>query len=107
MNLQMFFQKRREIEASIAATYVVVMSLNTNDGGKGGQLTEVSRANAAHLIADARSRLATETEAGEYYEQAAKAREAAEQAAAARVPLAVLSEQDLRSLRSSLRSQKG
>jgi hypothetical protein len=107
MDLQVFFQKRREVERSIGTPFVLVMSLNTSDGGRAGLLTEVSGANAAHLIVEGRARLATESEANDHNEHAAKSREAAQHAAAGGVQVAVLSEQEMRSLRSSLRSQKG
>lgn len=107
MDIQLYFRKKREIESNIPDPFVIVMSMDTADGGKGGRLTEVSRGIAAQLIVEGRSRLATGDEVRAYQEEAVRAREEAANAASPRFPLAVLSDQDLRSLRSSLKLQKG
>jgi hypothetical protein len=108
MDIRVYFRKLREVEESIEGECVVVVSEATSDGGKAGVVAEVERRTAAKLIVDGRARLATEEEAREYRAQAEQARAAAEQSAlAGRVQLAVLSDQELRALRSSLRPQKG
>ena len=106
MDLQMFFKKKREIESSIATPFAVVMSLDTPDGGRGGRVTEVNRGRAAQLVLEGRARLATEEESRGYHEEGTVARENAAQSAISRMPLAVLSEQEMRTLRTSLRRQK-
>ena len=106
MNIQVFFQKKREVESTILRPFVVVMSLETSDGGKAGRLMEVSKSSAARIIVEGRARLATEEESTLFEEEATQARSAAEQSSSARFPVAILSEQDLRSLRNSLRTQK-
>ena len=75
MDLRVFFQKVRETEKNISTEHVVVMSLETSDGGRPGQLTEVSRAVAARLIVEGRARLATGEETARYYEAEAVSRE--------------------------------
>jgi hypothetical protein len=102
MDLRNYFQRMRQIESEIAEPFVVVSSLDTPDGGKSGQLTEVGRAVAAKLIVDLRARLATAEETREYKERAERARLEAEQAAArAGMHFTLLTEQESRALRSS------
>jgi D-serine deaminase-like pyridoxal phosphate-dependent protein len=104
----MYFQKLHEIEQSIGTPWVVVASEETPDGGKAGVMTEVERRAAARQILEGKARLATEVEAQQYHSAMEQERAAAEQAAlSGRVQLAVLSDQELRSLKSSLRPQKG
>lgn len=103
MDIQAYFQKKRQIESSIETPYALVVSLETGDGGKAGQLTEVSRSNAAQLIVEGRARLASETELEEYAQAIARARQMAEEVHASKVQVAVLSEPEMRALKSSLR----
>src|SRR3954453_9669186 len=49
MDIRVYFQKFREIERNIQAPYVVVISLETPEGGKPGRATEVARESAAKL----------------------------------------------------------
>ena len=58
MEIRKYYQKVRQAEACIAEADVVVISLETGDGGLAGTATEVARANAARLIVDGRARLA-------------------------------------------------
>ncbi|MBV8069260.1 MAG: hypothetical protein JO270_05105 [Acidobacteriaceae bacterium] len=93
MDLKQYFRKVREIEASIAAAYVVVVSLETSDGGKPGVCSEVSREAAAKLIAEGRAALADEHTAKHFYDAQACAREAAEKAQLAkRLQVAIIPE---------------
>src|SRR5438874_11712590 len=66
MDLRMFFHKVRKLEQEIADPHVVLVSLETPDGGKPGIRTEVSRENASRMIVDGRARLASKGEAAEY-----------------------------------------
>jgi len=66
MDLRNFYQKIRQTEAEIGPEHVVVMSLETPDGGKPGSRTEVARLLAARLIVEGRARLATAEEAEDY-----------------------------------------
>jgi len=104
MDLKVYYQKLRQIEASLGEVYVVVVSQETPDGGRAGLRTEVPRATAARMIVEGGARLATAEEAGEYREKVAEAKQAADQAAAAnRVQLTVISDADLRALKGSTR----
>ncbi|MEO8131619.1 MAG: hypothetical protein ABJF23_21135 [Bryobacteraceae bacterium] len=67
MDVRIYFQKVRQIEAAILKPHTVVMSLDTPDGGKAGAMTEVTRITAARLVAENKARLATEEENNEFY----------------------------------------
>jgi hypothetical protein len=106
MDLKVYYQRMRQIEAALGEAYVVVVSQETPDGGRAGVRTEVPRLVAAKLIVEGRARLATAEEASEYREQTAEAKRAAEQAATAgRMQLTVISEADLRALKGATRSK--
>jgi len=108
VDIRVYFQKLREVERSIASPFVFVMSNETGNGGKAGICTEVKREVAARLIVSGKARLATEAEVQEHLAEQERLRVAAEQASlAGRVQIAVLSEQEMRALRSSLRPQRG
>jgi len=107
MDLKIYYQKLRQVEAGIAEGDVVTVSLETPDGGKAGVKIEVPRQTAARLIVENRARLASEEEAAAYRTEAAEAKRLADQAAAAnRLQITVLSETDLRTLKGQARAQK-
>jgi hypothetical protein len=107
LDIRTYFQKVEETEQMIGAPHVVIVSQATPDGGKAGVASEVGRTVAAELIAQGRARLATEAEAREYRASQERARAAAEQERLAnRVQVAVMSEQDLRTLKGSHRPQR-
>ncbi|HYP12583.1 MAG TPA: hypothetical protein VEQ63_01560 [Bryobacteraceae bacterium] len=100
MDIRIYFQKIREVEASIHSEFVVVCSQETADGGCSGVLTEVPRFTAAKLIVEGRARLATNEQTVEFEDSKKQAKLKAEQAeAAGRLQFAVLSEQEARVLR--------
>lgn len=93
MDLQAYYRKIREKEAELAGDSVVVISLETTDGGRAGVSTEVRKGQAARLVVDGKARVASEEEAAGFRaEQAARHEEAEEKAAMARVQLAVMAE---------------
>jgi hypothetical protein len=97
MDLKAYYQKLRQIEASIAEPHAVVVSLATPDGGKAGVATEAPRAIAARMIVEGSARLAEEGEVRDFRERSEEARRAAEQAAlAGRIQVTVLSEAEAR-----------
>jgi len=107
MDLRVFFQKLRKIEKEIAAPEVVVVSNETPDGGRPGQLTEVPRAIAARLILEGHAQLASEQQAAEFRAAAQKGLEEAErQQMASKVQVNVISEANLRALKSPSRPAK-
>ena len=96
MDLRQYFRKVEQLEAAMSDPYQIVISLDTPDGGKAGMLSEVSRANAAKLIAEGRAALATEAEKEQFSKRQKQARDAAQQAEMARrVQVTVVSEADL------------
>jgi hypothetical protein len=107
MDLRAFYQKLRQLERSIVEPHVVISSEETPDGGRAGVLTETPRELAARLVVEGKARLATPEEAQKFREEAAEAKRLTEQAiAASRVQVTVLSEADLRGLRSAGRATK-
>ncbi len=107
MDLKQFYQKLRKIEHEIADANVIVVSHETSDGGRAGQKAEVSRVIAARLILEDRARLATAEEAAEYRSGIeASLRDAEQRAMAERVQVNVITDTDLRAIKSSSRVEK-
>jgi hypothetical protein len=84
MDLRSYYKKLREAEATLTAEHLVMVSLETSEGGKAGVRTEAPRAIAAKLIAEERARVATEEEAREFHEANREARVAHEEVEAAK-----------------------
>jgi hypothetical protein len=107
MDLRAFYQKLRKIEGEITDLHVVVVSHETSDGGRPGQLVEVSRSIAARLILEGRAHLATSEETTEFRAAAQRAlQEVQQRQLAEKVQVNVISEADLRALKSSVRAEK-
>jgi hypothetical protein len=68
MDLRNYYTKVREAHATLSGEHIVMVSLETSEGGKAGVKTEAPRAIAAKLIAEQRARVATDEEALEFYE---------------------------------------
>lgn len=83
MDLRSYYKRVREAEATLTGEHVVMVSLETSEGGKAGVLTEAPRPIAAKLIAEERARVATEEEAHEFHETHREARLAHDEAEAA------------------------
>lgn len=106
MDIRVYFQKVREIERNIQTPYVVVVSLETPEGGKPGRTTEVTRESAAKLIVEGKVRLAGADEQTAFYKKAAEALTAAEEERmAGKIQLTVVSEPAVRPAKP--RSEKG
>jgi hypothetical protein len=107
MDLQRYYQKVREFEATITERYAVVVSLETPDGGKAGTLTEVAPRLAAKMVTDGVARLASVDEARQLRDAQAEGQRLAEQtAAASRVQLTVLPTSELEKLREAARPKE-
>jgi hypothetical protein len=107
MDLQVYYQKIREMETKIADEFPLVVSMDTSDGGKSGTKTEVPRRLAAKLLVEGQARLASKDEMKAHRDLLAEAKRMAERAAAAaRLQLTVLSTTELDRLRSDARSSK-
>jgi len=108
MDLRAYYRKLREVEASLAEEYPVIVSQETPDGGKEGVRNEASRSVAARMIVEGKARLATEEEAAEYRRELEEARRRAERAAAAsRIQVTVIPEAELKALRGMLEKGRG
>lgn len=108
MDLKVYYQKLRQIEASLTHPCVVLVSLATPDGGRAGVATEAPREIAAKMIADGSARLATEAETQEHLEKCQEASRAAEQAAlASRIQVMVLSEPEAKKPAGGSKGTKG
>jgi len=83
MDLRLYYQKIRDTQAKISEAYPVIESCDTPDGGAAGRLTEVTRPLAAKLIVEGAARLAKEEDAAAFRDARAKAKQAADEAAAA------------------------
>jgi hypothetical protein len=100
MDMRSYYKKVRDAEGELTGEHFVMVSLETSEGGKPGVRTEVPREIAARLIAEARSRVATEDEAREFHEANREAREAHEQSEAAkRVQVMVIPASELKKQR--------
>lgn len=92
MDLQIYYNKIRDLEQSLTEPSVTLVSLDTPDGGREGVRTEVSRRIAAKMIVEGCARLATAEETREFQALKAEAkRRADQQAAASRMQFTILS----------------
>jgi len=82
MDLKIYYQKIRETEAKVTEAFPVVVSQETQDGGKAGVSMEVPRSLAAKLFVEGTARPATAEEAKAFREKQAKAKQEADAAAA-------------------------
>jgi hypothetical protein len=107
MDLRAFYQKIRICEQEIREPHVVVVSLETGDGGKPGVKTEVSRAAAAKMIVEGKARIADKDEAAEYHKEVAAAIARREQESQVeRMKVNIISDEGLAALRGALRPEK-
>jgi hypothetical protein len=107
MDLRTYYQKIRDVEATIPTPYVVTISKATDDGGKSGLPVEVSRQVAAKMIVDGSAVLATAAQATAFEQQQAAAAKAAQEAAtAAKVEVTMVSSTDLKKLTDDLTKLK-
>ena len=101
MDLKQYFQKIRATEAAIPGEHAVVVSLETSDGGREGQPSEVSRAVAAKLIVQGKARLASDEEADEFRTSVREAKLMSEELSLReRMQMSLLHEADVALLRS-------
>jgi hypothetical protein len=84
MDVRSYYKKVRDLEEALRGSEVVLVSLETPEGGKEGVRTEAPRSVAARMIAEGRARLATDAEATEFREGLRAARQKHEREEAAR-----------------------
>ena len=102
MDVKHYYRKIREIESSLSEAYVLVISLETADGGKAGVISEVTRSVAAKLIVEGRAVMADQTEQENYRAQQAEAQKIAQKRELARrVHVAIIADPNIDSSESS------
>jgi len=107
VDLRLYFHKIRTIEATIPGKHAVVVSLETEDGGRAGKFSEVSRQVAAKLVVQGKVRLANDQETDQFKAAIREAKEMAEELSRRdRVHLSVLNEADVELFRSVLRKEE-
>jgi hypothetical protein len=106
MDLRLYYQKIRDIEAKIAEEFPIIVSHETSNGGVPGAHTEVRKGLAAKMIVEGLARLATPQEAQAFREMQAAAKDAVDQMlAAAKVQVAVVAASELDRLRNAAKSK--
>jgi hypothetical protein len=75
MDLRQYYKKLHELEAKMPEAHVLVVSVESGDGGKEGVITEVPRRNACQLILDGRARRAEPAEEEEFRTEESHQRE--------------------------------
>ena len=107
MDLRVYFQKLKQVESMIDAAYVLLISHETPDGGRPGVATEVVKEVAAKLIVENKARLATTEETDQFNAQKAKAKDDNDRSALEdRVQLTVISDTDLKAIKTILKPKK-
>lgn len=66
MDLRQYYKKLYELESKMPETHVLVVSVETGDGGREGVVTEVPRRNACQLILDGRAKRVEPEQEAEY-----------------------------------------
>jgi hypothetical protein len=84
MDLRAYYQKIRETEGRFVDEFPVLVSCQTQDGGKAGVCTEVSRALAAKMLVEGMAREATPDELRSFRRAQAEAKRMADEAEAAK-----------------------
>lgn len=99
MDLKTYYQRIREVAATIASESVVLVSRATPGGGRAGCLTEVPREVAARMLVEGVADLATEAEAARFTQETRNLQaEEESRRAAARIQVSVISEKQARAL---------
>jgi hypothetical protein len=66
MDLRVYYQKIRKLEAELAEPFAVIVSKETGDGGKAGIRTDVPKLLAARMVVEERADLASAEEAAQF-----------------------------------------
>jgi hypothetical protein len=97
MDLRIYYQQLRQLEATVPSDPALVCSLATPDGGKAGVISEVSRGVAAQLLLQGRARLASAEEGAAHRASAQEKLERYErESAVKRIQVTVVPETDSR-----------
>lgn len=97
MDLKQYFKKIKDTEASIEEPYLLMVSLETPDGGKPGAVVEVSRQEAAKALVESRAVRATDEQKEAHFKQEAERKKSAEKTELSRrLQIAIISDSELR-----------
>ncbi len=108
--IKQFYQRAREIEATIPGDSAVVVSRETADGGRAGTLTEAPKEVAARMIAQGVADLASPEQAEEFQQKIRRLRDeeiARRSAAQVRVSVITQDQADAMSRAASFPAPKG
>ena len=107
MDVKTYYQKIRDTEATIPTPFTVVVSQQTDDGGKKGVLVEVSRHLAAKMAVAGSAQLATAAQVAAFQQlQEAACKAAQDAAAASKVEVTMVSSDDLKKLTDDMKKLK-
>jgi hypothetical protein len=107
MNLKDYYREITAQEAAIEEPFVLVISLQTPNGGRAGIASEVNRVTAAKLIVDKQARLATPEEAKKLREDREEKQRLKDLASLQeRVRMTRLAEDELRALKKALQPSR-
>jgi hypothetical protein len=107
MDLKTYYQRIRDVEAKIPTPFTVVLSQQTDDGGKSGVLVEVTRHLAAKMQVEGSAQPATAEQAAAFQQEKAAASKAAQDAAAAaKVEVTMVSSDDFKKLTDDIKKLK-
>jgi hypothetical protein len=97
MDLKQYFKKLKDTESSIEEPYLLIVSLETTDGGKAGAVIEVSRPEAAKAMVEGRAVRASNEQKEAYLKLEAERKKSAEKTELSRrLQIAIISDSDLR-----------
>lgn len=106
MDLRAYYRKIRDLESTLDE-FVIVKSLPTESGGKGGVLSEAGRSTAARMTVDGVAEIASAEEAEEYRQSRDEARKAElERRQSSQIQFNVITDAELRSLTRGGRPRK-
>jgi hypothetical protein len=108
MDLRIYYTKIREQEAKIGCEFPIVVSAETQDGGKAGVKTEVPKRIAAKMIIDGVARLARGPETDAFMaERDAAVRAAQEAAETTKLAVNIITSSGLERLKAASEPPKG
>ena len=100
MDLRVYYKRIHETKDKLTEDDVVVVSCATPDGGRAGVCNEVPKGLAAKMLVDGTAVLASEDVAKEFRSrQAAEKEKADREVAASKIPLTIMSTEEVTRLR--------
>jgi hypothetical protein len=107
MDVKTYYQRIRDMEATIATPYTVVISQSTDDGGKKGVLTEVSRHLAAKMVVEGSATFTPADQVAAFQQAKESAYKAAQEAAASsKLEVTMVSSDELKKLTDDMKKLK-